>query len=331
MSFHGKKSRFPDAFLDVLWLTFVNGYVYIRHPFLTFFASRERTGLPNPARPHHLFDKFLWRKVFDRDPSTVAMSDKLAAKQIACGLCPDIKAPETLWVGDRFEDIPLELLAGDAVVKSTHGSGFFHIIRAGDYDRQEMIARTRRWMRTDYASYHGEWNYRDIDRKLFVEELLRHADGRPVSQEAKVYVFGDAAPCAFYFHDRLSDQARQSLYDEHGNAYDFDQYLDYPVALEPAQASLPRVFEQAIRLAAGRDHVRVDLYEADGALYFSEFTFYNMGGRFGWGIQKEFPQLTQLWDLRRTWFLTRAQHGWRGAYARWLKSRLDRLAAQSDA
>ena len=146
-----------------------------------------------------------------------------------------------------------------------------------------------------------------------------------------MYVFGDTALCAFYFHDRMSDQARQSLYDGNGNTYDFDQYLNYPVAIEPAPASLPRVFEVAVRLAAGRDHVRVDLYEVDGELYFSEFTFYNMAGRFGSGIQKEFPQMARLWDLRRTWFLTQPQSGWRGAYARWLRSQLDRMAAQPDA
>ncbi|NNJ76975.1 MAG: hypothetical protein HKP56_17660 [Anderseniella sp.] len=115
-----------------------------------------------------------------------------------------------------------------------------------------------------------------------MEEFLKHADGRPVSQEAKVYVFGDTSLCAFYFHDRLTDQARQSLYDAHGNAYDFDRYLHYSVAMEPAPASLSRIFELAARLAAGRDHVRIDLYEVDGVFHFSEFTFYNMAGRFGW-------------------------------------------------
>ncbi|MGI9514102.1 MAG: ATP-grasp fold amidoligase family protein [Anderseniella sp.] len=315
---------------DILWLAFVNAYVYLRHPLLTLFATRERPGLPNPACPHHVIDKFLWRKVFDRDPSSVAMSNKIAAKQIAVDLCPDIKAPRTLWVGERFEDIPPQLLAGDTVVKSTHGSGFFHIIRNGHYDREEMIARTRKWMRTDYSRYFGEWNYYGIDRRLFVEELLKHSDGRPASQEAKVYVFGETALCAFYFHDRLTDQARQSLYDDSGNAYDFDQYLDYPVAIEVAPSSLPRVIETASRLAAGRDHVRVDLYEIDGDLYFSEFTFYNRAGRFGRAIQKEFPHMTRLWDLRRTWFLNQPQPGWRGAYARWLKARLDRQASQTD-
>ena len=95
--------------------------------------------------------------------------------------------------------------------------------------------------------------------------------------------------------------------------------------MEAAPVSLPKMFNIAARLAAGHDYVRVDLYEVDGDIYFSEFTFYNMAGTFGSGVQKEFPQMTELWDLRKSWFLSQPQSGWRGAYARWLRARFDRL------
>ncbi len=252
MSSDGRNGTFPDAVTDVFWLVLVTMYCYTRHPILMYFTWCQRKALPCPADPHHTTDMFLWRKIFDHDPTTIALSDKLVSKQIALELCPDIKIPKTLWIGERFEDIPPELLAGDAVVKTTHGSGFFHIIRDGDYDRQELIARTRKWMRTDYSRYCGEWNYRGIDRKLFVEELLKHGDGRPVAMEAKVYVFGGTAPYTFCFHDRLTDKARQSFYDTHGNAHDYTQYLHYPVSFDPAPACLSHLFEVAKRLAGER-------------------------------------------------------------------------------
>lgn len=331
MAVDGKKFELPDGLKAAFWLTFVTVYCYIRHPLLTCFAISKRNGLTAPACPDHPVDKFLWRKVFDRDPSTILMSDKLAAKKLALDLCPDIKVPETLWVGERFEDIPAELLAGDAVVKSSHGSGFFHIIRNGNYDRLEMIARTRKWMSTDYSRYHGEWNYRQIDRRLFVEKFLLDHNGEPVSREAKVFVFGETALFAFWFHDRLTRRARQSLYDAHGNAFDFSRYMDYPVSFDPPPSSLPRMFEIAARLASGRDHVRVDLYELEGDFYFSEFTFYNVAGKFDPTVVRNFPETNTIWDLRRTWFLMQSQTGWRGAYARWLRSRFERMATQPEA
>lgn len=148
MSANGAKIINLDALKDALWPTFVNAFVYIRHPFLTYFAMCERTGLPNPACPQHVFDKFLWRKVFDRDPSSVAMSDKLVAKTIACDLCPSVKVPRTLWVGERFEDIPPELIAGDAVVKTSHGSGFFRRTWFLDQPHPGWRGAYARWLRS---------------------------------------------------------------------------------------------------------------------------------------------------------------------------------------
>ncbi len=331
MAVKGAKITALHKLKDAFWLTFITAYCYGRHPFLTVFAIIKRKSLPAPACPNHPIDKFLWRKIFDHDPSTIRMSDKLAAKQIAAELYPDIKVPETLWVGKRFEDIPPDLLAGDAVVKSTHGSGFFHIIRHGKYNRRELISKTRKWLRTDYSRYHGEWNYRGIDRKLFVEEFLKDASGRPVTSESKVNVFGQSALWMYFFHDRLSDNARQSLYDKTGNAFEFEPYLHYPLSVEPPPPSVPEMFKVAEKLAAGRDYVRVDLYEIGGSIYFSEFTFFNVAGKFNLEVIDLFPQINKLWDLRKTWFLTTPHSGWRGAYARWLKSRIDREAARSDA
>ena len=239
--------------------------------------------------------------------------------------------PETLWVGKRFEDIPPDLLAGDVVVKSNHGSGYFHIIRDGNYDRRALISETRRWLRTDYSRKHGEWNYRGFDRRLFVEEFLKDTDGRPVRSESKIQVFGQDALFMFFFQDRHTDHARQSLYDRNGSAFDFEQYQQGPVSLEPPPPCWARMFKMAAKLAAGRDHVRVDLYETGGSIYFSEFTFFNVGGRFTRKVIEQFPQINELWDLRRTWFLAQPQSGWRGAYARWLKARLDRQGMQPDA
>ncbi len=327
----GKKQTFSGFCKSIFWQVFVTAYCYVRHPYLTYYTWTLDRRLPAPACPRLPVDKFFWRKIFDRDPSSVILSDKLHAKQIASDMCPDIKVPETLWVGERFEDIPAELLAGDVVVKSTHGSGFFHIIRGGCYDRREMIARTRKWLQTDYSRYCGEWNYHGVERKLFVEEFLKHADGRPVSLEAKVYVFGETALYSFCFHDRLTNRARQSFYDAQGNVYPYTQYLNYPVSFDPAPACHGRLLETAQQLAAGRDHIRVDLYEIDGDIYFSEFTFHTIGGKLGSAVQREFPDINNVWDLRRTWFLTQPQPGWRGAYANWLKSWLDRPVPQRGA
>ena len=231
---------------------------------------------------------------------------------------------KTLWVGDRFEDIPEDILAGDVVIKANHGSGFHQIVRNGCYDRHALVERTRDWMSIDYSANFDEWNYRDIDRKLFVEELLVDRRGNPVSAEAKILVLDGRALCSYHFHDRLDDEtASVSLYGADGIAREFKSNLGYPNRYENAPPSHFAMYDIASRLSAERDHVRVDLYAMDGEVYFSEFTFYNMGGRYNMFVLNAFPELFDLWDLRNSWFMTVPQTGWRGWYASWLRRKLD--------
>lgn len=309
------------------WHICVNAYCCFRYPRIVWFAAKwQDRWLPKAALPVNAIDKFLWRKIFDHDPETVAMSDKLLAKDIALQRVPEVKVPKTLWVGTRFEDIPENLLTGDVVVKTTHGSGLFRVIHGGQYDRDELISVTRKWLATDYHRYHGEWNYSEIERQLFVEEMLKDKNGQPVRVESKVYVFGEVPLYSFHFHDRLSSQKTMSLYDRHGKAHAFVDYMDIASCSDDAPASHHKMFEMAARLAGGRDHVRVDMYEVDGDIYFSEYTFHNFGGLISADIRATFPEIDTLWDLRRSWFLRTPQTGWRKAYAKWLNMRLQQRA-----
>ncbi|MEO9876267.1 MAG: ATP-grasp fold amidoligase family protein [Anderseniella sp.] len=313
-----------------IWQTCVNAYCYCRYPRLVWFAAKWRDGwLPSPALPVNSIDKFLWRKIFDRDPETVAMSDKLLAKDIAVQRVPEIKVPGTLWVGTQFEDIPEDILAGDVVVKATHGSGLFHVIHGGQYDRDELISMTRKWLVTDYHRYHGEWNYRGIERRLFVEEMLKDKHDQPVRVESKIYVFGEVPLYSFHFHDRLSKHKKMSLYDRSGKAQAFIDIMNIEPCWDDAPASHQKMFDTAARLSGGRDHVRVDLYEVDGDVYFSEYTFYNLGGFLSADVRAAYPETEVLWDLRRSWFLRTPQTGWRKAYAKWLNRRLQQCSGDT--
>ena len=309
----------------------INTYVYLSSPRAAVKAMIWKRGLPNPACPRLAVDKYLWRKVFDRNPDVTAMSDKLAAKQIAQDICKELLVPRTMWVGERFQDIPDELLAGDALLKANHGSGFHHIIRNGTYDPKFLARETRRWMSRDFSRYSGEWNYTGVRRKLFVEEFLKDTTGTPVSAEAKVYVFGNRAPFAVYFHDRLTDHPAISLYDNSGKAYPVGSEINMECNLEPMRKEHRKVFALAEKLAGGMDHVRVDFYIMDENVYFSEFTFHPLAGRFSCNMLNAFPDADAMWNLRKSWFLCHPQPGWRGVYAKWPNTKLAHLEASSPA
>lgn len=71
------------------------------------------------------------------------------------------------------------------------------------------------------------------------------------------------------------------------NYYDMDfKPLDihrkYPLSPKPLvkPKSFEKMIEVARKLSQGLTHIRLDLYEVNGQVYFSEYTFYDWGGLF---------------------------------------------------
>ncbi|RVD68459.1 MAG: hypothetical protein E5V62_13845 [Mesorhizobium sp.] len=59
----------------------------LRHPALVFRFIRKLGHLPNPAAPRSHHELMLWRKIVDRDPLFVTLTDKLAAKDYIRRIC----------------------------------------------------------------------------------------------------------------------------------------------------------------------------------------------------------------------------------------------------
>ena len=72
--------------------------------------------------------------------------------------------------------------------------------------------------------------------------------------------------------------------------------------------------DAALRLAAPFDYVRVDLYEVDGRIWFSEMTFYPQAGYDHVDWREALQRIARHWDIRRSWFMTTPQRGWRARY-----------------
>jgi hypothetical protein len=72
------------------------------------------------------------------------------------------------------------------------------------------------------------------------------------------------------------------------------------------------------------DHVRCDLAVVNGQIFFSELTFYSAAG-YDWIDDSDMmKRLNDAWDIRKSWFLTSRQTGWRRLYAVCLKLALEK-------
>lgn len=288
--------------------------IYLAYP-KEVFRFRKRIGKwPNPGNPQTFADKMFWRKVFDRNPVFTTASDKLAVKEFARELLgKKLKCAKTLWVGTRAEDIPSSLLSGNAVVKANHGSTLLCLILDGKVDRANLNVAANRWLTVPHHRRMNEWGYAGIEPKLFVEEMLM--DGPvPVRQELKFHLFHGRVYLCNMILDR-GPRTRSCAFDREGNRIG-------PIGIyggaesEPLPACYPRAVELAERLCADFDYMRCDFYIIGDDIYLGELTVYGQGGYTNFKSEKVMREMTNRWDLCRSWFMTQKQRGLRGLYAR---------------
>ena len=297
-------------------LRLVRIWCYMAYPRQMVNFRRAIGHWPDPALPGSSNEKYTWRKIFDRNPLFTVASDKLLAKQLAQQLCPDVRVPETLWVGERAEDIPDELLHGSVMVKTNHGSGWNYSVCDGKHDRHELNRTVNGWMNRRFGRHHAEWGYYGVEAKLFVEEMLQEPDGQPLVNEYKTYLGGDGQ-IALTFCRQLDDAGNR-----------IDAVIDHKGCVQTGYSEINELSDKAVvpeqyrdicrisrALSAPFDFVRCDLYVHDGNLYFSEFTLYSYGGYPTMSNPAVMQRLADVWDIGASWFLTTPQTGWRRYYA----------------
>jgi hypothetical protein len=307
---------------DRLLLNAVRVWSLVSNPGVWRRALRSKTGLfPNPALPATDTDKFLWRKIFDHNPLFSMCCDKLAAKDYALRNAPRLKTAKVLWTGTDPHLIPTDLLTGNVLVKANHASGWNIIVRNGQLDRDDMLRRASRWARTRYARFVGEWGYKHAWRGVLVEQMLQEPDGRPISTEYKFHTSGGRTGYIYVRRRNADGTENWCVYDRDGTPVPVDPQFTTWLAM-PMPENFGAMRDIAETLASAFDHIRVDLYNVGGEVYFSELTVYPQSGK-----SVASPRLAELrsagWDLRKSWFLSTPQRGWRKHYAEALRRWLD--------
>ena len=236
--------------------------------------------MPKLALPETYYDWMQWRKVFDHNPLFVTLSDKLSAKDFIATRAPDLKMPRVLWVGKAADAIPEEVLRGNVVVKRNDACGCNFFIRNGNYDRTDLERTIRRWRTAPaYGRKDAEWAYGQIERRIFVEEMLGSEDEPPVEINIRAGA-GKVGYGSLLLHAKTD---RQSLI--------YFSCNGERLGIEPAPGvteaeldaiGLPEGYHdavaQAAKLSQEIDYARFDFYWSGGELFAGEITVYPASG-----------------------------------------------------
>lgn len=302
----------------------INLYAYARHPRLVV-QFRQMLGFwPNIALPADYHEKMLWKRVFDRDPLMTELSDKIEAKTYVTNHYPELPVAGVLWSGTDASEIPDSVLDGDVFVKANHGSGFNIRVTNQNVDRLNLERQANGWLHKAYGRKFGEWGYRDIDRRIFVEETMKR-DGKIADYDFKFYISGGIVCCVFVLVDRFGPDRKVAALDRDGQSHPMETAMYGKGVPFSPPAHYKDMVRQAELMSKEFDAVRIDFIADDEQFYFGEYTFYPMGG-FDWPQEREhelLQKLSQYWDLRKNWFMMTPRRGLFKLYARSLRKLLD--------
>lgn len=229
--------------------------------------------------PKTFNEKLQWLKLYDRNPLYTSIVDKYDAKSIVKNLIGEEYIIPTLGVWERYEDIDLDKLPNQFVLKCTHDSGGLFICKdKTQLDEAAMKKKIVASLKKNFFWLGREWPYKNIKPRIIAEVYMEEA-GRTELRDYKFMCFNGKVKCSFVCTERYShDGLKVTFFDREWKKMPFGRH--YPVSKEEIEK--PQNYEKMIYLsevlAKDIPFVRVDFYEIDGKVYFGEMTFYPGSG-----------------------------------------------------
>lgn len=237
----------------------------------------------NLNNPQTFNEKIQWLKLYDRHPEYTMMVDKYAAKQYVASKIGDEYIIPTLGVWTKFDDIDFDKLPNKFVLKCTHDSGGLVICK--DKSALDIAAAKRKiehCLKRKYYYIHREWPYKNVPPRIIAEKYMTdnvNTSTNETLKDYKFYCFDGKVRFLMINSDRnFKTSTKADYFDRDFNWLDFTWGYEH-ANVRPVK---PDCFDEMIaiseKLSKGLPHVRVDLYECNGQIYFGELTFYDGSG-----------------------------------------------------
>ena len=258
--------RLPDEkFLRLLW------------------KARFGTEL-NLQAPRSFNEKMQWLKLYDRNPLHTLLVDKYAVKKYVSDQIGEKHVIPTLGVWKAPEEIDFDALPERFVLKCNHTSGEGLILckDKSRLNRNKAIAEMEKAIKSDYYLTYREWPYKDVPRKIIAEPFMEDRKAVELGLDSlPVYKFlcfeGEPRIIQTIQNDKMPNESID-YFDPSWNLLSMRQ--NYPNSAIPTAKpeQLSEMLAIARKLSQGFHFVRVDLYEINSEIFFSEFTFFSDAG-----------------------------------------------------
>lgn len=233
----------------------------------------------NLKNPQTVNEKLQWLKLYNRKPEYTMMVDKYKVREyIAQELGEEYLIP-LLGVWDNPDEIDFDALPNQFVLKCNHNSGLGMCIckDKSELDISKVKGELRKGLKQDYYLTGREWPYKDVPRKIIAEKYMVDASGD--LKDYKFYCFNGEMKFVMISSDRnTSRPTRADYFDRDFNWLDFTWGYSHAEVHPEKPEQFEKMVAIAEKLGKGLPHIRVDLYDCNGKIYFGELTFFDGSG-----------------------------------------------------
>jgi len=244
---------------------------------------KYRMGYPlNLNNPQTYSEKLNWLKLYDKNPLYTKLVDKYEVKNYVAEKVGVQYIIKTLGIWDKPEKIQWDTLPKQFVLKTTHGGGNSGVIVCKDKDLLNIdltVKRLKIAMKQNLYKDSREWPYKDVPKRIIAEEYIEDEATKEL-RDYKFFCFDGKVEYLFIGSERQKpgEDVKFDFFDKDFNHLILKQGHPNSKVLpeKPSQFEMMKII--ASKLSEGIPHVRVDLYEANGRVFFGEMTFYHFGG-----------------------------------------------------
>lgn len=236
---------------------------------------------PDIDNPKRYTEWLQWYKINYKNNNLIRCVDKYDVRTYVEEIGLGSILNECYGIYDSVDEVDFDALPDQFVAKDTLGGGGNYVTIVKDknsFDLDTLKKQMKSWTDEEAHAVSGgrEWPYYSgKNHRIVIERYLEEADGD--LKDYKFMCFNGKVECIVYDCDRFTDHKR-NFYDSEWNYIKVDSDHECFEDSIPKPENLDKMIEIANQLSKEFPHVRVDLYNVNGKIYFGELTFYPWSG-----------------------------------------------------
>lgn len=278
-----EKNKLIKSIIDPKWgiSVILRRYFYKIMDDETFIKWRYRlaTGqFPNLKNPQSYNEKLQWLKLHNKQSVYTKLVDKCDVKEYVQNKIGSEHIIPTLAVYNSFDEIDFDKLPNQFVLKTTHDSG--GVVVCSDktkLNKKAVRKKIEKSLKHNYFYIGREYPYLKVKPRIIAEKYMVD-ESKTELKDYKFFCFKGKCKMLFVATDRGIGDVKFDFFDTNFNHLPFKQGHPWATKTINKPVGFEKMIEIAEILSADFLHVRVDLYDINGQIYFGELTFFHNSG-----------------------------------------------------